>query len=144
MTAELRQPEALHVVGASVARNDGVGFVTGRAQYSADLTFPRMLHLRMVRSPSHHARIRGVDLAAAREVPGFVRALTHEDVPHNVYTILGLIGVEPEEELVLAVDRVRYRGEPIVAILEPAHGGHRHTGYTPLRRLGNSCALLSA
>ena len=50
-------------------------------------------------------------------VPGFVRALTHEDVPHNVYTILGLIGVEPEEEFVLAVDRVRYRGEPIVAIL---------------------------
>ena len=50
-------------------------------------------------------------------MPGFVRALTHEDVPHNVYTILGLIGVEPEEEFVLPVDRVRYKGEPIVAIL---------------------------
>ena len=114
MTAEAQE---LHVVGESVARNDGVGFVTGRAQYSADLTFPGMLHLRMVRSPLHHARIRGVDLSEARQVPGFVRALTHEDVPHNVYTILGLIGVEPEEEFVLPVDRVRYRGEPIVAIL---------------------------
>jgi CO/xanthine dehydrogenase Mo-binding subunit len=117
MSANVQPPEPLHVVGESVVRNDGVGFVTGRAQYSADLAFPRMLHLRMVRSPSHHARIRGVDLSAAREVPGFVRAITHEDVPHNVYTILGLIGVEPEEEFVLAVDRVRYRGEPIVAIL---------------------------
>ena len=107
----------LHVVGKSVQRSDGVGFVTGRAEYSADLTFPRMLHLKMVRSPLHHARIRGVDLSAAERVPGFVRALTHEDVPHNVYTILGLIGVEPEEEFVLAVDRVRYMGEPIVAIL---------------------------
>ena len=107
----------LHVVGESVERNDGVGFVTGRARYSGDLTFPRMLHLRMVRSPLHHARIRGVDLAEAERVPGFVRALTHKDVPHNVYTILGLIGVEPEEEFVLAVDRVRYKGEPIVAIL---------------------------
>ena len=107
----------LHVVGKAVERNDGVGFVTGRARYSGDLTFPRMLHLRMVRSPLHHARIRGVDLSEAGRVPGFVRALTHEDVPHNVYTILGLIGVEPEEEFVLAVDRVRYKGEPIVAIL---------------------------
>jgi CO/xanthine dehydrogenase Mo-binding subunit len=107
----------LHVVGESVQRNDGVGFVTGRARYSADLTFPRMLHLKMVRSPVHHARIRGVDLSEAERVPGFVRALTHADVPHNVYTILGLIGVEPEEEFVLPVDRVRYKGEPIVAIL---------------------------
>ncbi len=107
----------LHVVGQSVERSDGVGFVTGRAKYSADLTFPRMLHLKMVRSPLHHARIRGIDLSEAERVPGFVRALTHEDVPHNVYTILGLIGVEPEEEFVLPVDRVRYKGEPIVAIL---------------------------
>ena len=107
----------LHVVGESVERNDGVGFVTGRARFSADLAFPRMLHLKMVRSPVHHARIRGVDLSEAERVPGFVRALTHEDVPHNVYTILGLIGVEPEEEFVLPVDRVRYKGEPIVAIL---------------------------
>ena len=107
----------LHVVGQSVERSDGVGFVTGRAAYTADLTFPGMLHLRMVRSPLHHARIRGVDLSEAERVKGYVRALTHEDVPHNVYTILGLIGVEPEEEFVLAVDRVRYMGEPIVAIL---------------------------
>jgi CO/xanthine dehydrogenase Mo-binding subunit len=106
-----------NVVGTSVERNDGVGFLTGRTQYTADLSFPRMLHLRMVRSPFHHARIRGVDLSEAERVPGFVRALTHEDVPHNVYTILGLIGVEPEEEFVLPVDRVRYKGEPIVAIL---------------------------
>ena len=111
------EAQELHVVGESVPRSDGLGFVTGRAQYSADLSFPGMLHLRMVRSPLHHARIRGVDLSEAGRVPGFVRALTHADVPHNVYTILGLIGVEPEEEFVLAVDRVRYRGEPIVAIL---------------------------
>jgi len=106
-----------HVVGESLARNDGVSHVTGRTQYSADLSFPGMLHLKVVRSPLHHARIRGVDLSAAAQVPGFVRALTHADVPHNVYTILGLIGVEPEEEFVLPVDRVRYKGEPIVAIL---------------------------
>ena len=115
MTTELSA--GLHTVGRSVDRYDGVGFVTGRTQYASDLSFPRMLHLKVVRSPSHHARIRGVDLSEAEKVPGFVRALTHADVPHNVYTILGLIGVEPEEEYVLPVDRVRYKGEPLVAIL---------------------------
>ena len=111
MTAEL------HVVGQSVQRADGVGFVTGRAEYSGDLTFPGMLHLKMVRSPLHHARIR----ASTCPTPSACRASSgpspHEDVPHNVYTILGLIGVEPEEEFVLPEDRVRYKGEAIVAIL---------------------------
>jgi CO/xanthine dehydrogenase Mo-binding subunit len=110
--------ETLSVVGQSVARNDGLGHVTGRDVYTFDRTFPGMLHLKIVRSPVHHARLRGVDLAEAQKVPGFVRALSAADVPHNVYTILGLIGVEPEEEFLLTPigERVRYKGEPIIAI----------------------------
>ena len=110
--------ERLSVVGQSVARNDGLGHVTGRDVYTFDRTFPGMLHLKIVRSPVHHARLRGVDLSEAEKVPGFVRALSAADVPHNVYTILGLIGVEPEEEFLLTPigERVRYKGEPIIAI----------------------------
>lgn len=107
----------LNVVGRSVARSDGLGHVTGRSVFTADRSFPGMLHLKMVRSPVHHALVRGVDLSEAERVPGFVRALTARDVPHNHYTILTLIGVEPEDEFVLAEERVRYKGEPIVAIL---------------------------
>ena len=107
----------LNVVGQSVPRSDGIGHVTGRTQYFADRSFPGMLHLKMVRSPLHHARIIGIDLSDAEKVPGFVRALTFRDVPHNLYTILTLIGVEPEEEFVLAEDRVRFKGEAIVAIV---------------------------
>jgi CO/xanthine dehydrogenase Mo-binding subunit len=114
MSAEINE---LNVVGRSVPRSDGVGHVTGMTRFTTDRTFPGMLHLKVVRSPVHHARVRGVDVSGAERVPGFVRALTHADVPHNVYTILGLIGVEPEEEFVLAEDRVRYKGEPIVAII---------------------------
>jgi CO/xanthine dehydrogenase Mo-binding subunit len=115
--------DELNVVGRSLARSDGTGHVTGRTVFTADRTFPGMLHLKMVRSPVHHALIRGVDLSEAERVPGFVRALTAADIPHNRYTILTLIGVEPEDEFVLAPERVRYKGEPIVAILaesEPA------------------------
>jgi CO/xanthine dehydrogenase Mo-binding subunit len=113
VTAQLR------TVGKSIPRTDAEGHLTGRTRFTTDRTFPGTLSLRMVRSPVHHARLRGVDLSAAEMVPGFVRALTAADVPHNVYTILGLIGVEPEEEFVLTPvgERVRYLGEPIVAIL---------------------------
>jgi CO/xanthine dehydrogenase Mo-binding subunit len=107
----------LNVVGQSVGRSDAIGHVTGRTQFTSDHIFPGMLHLKMVRSPLHHARIRGIDLSEAERVPGFVRALTAVDVPHNRYTILSLIGVEPEEEFVLAEDRVRFKGEAIVAIV---------------------------
>ena len=109
--------ERLNVVGQSVRRRDGIGHVTGKTVYVDDITFPDMLYLRMVRSPVHHARIKGVDFSAAERVPGFVRALTHKDVPKNVYGVLALIGVGPDEEYVLAEDKVLYKGEPIAAIL---------------------------
>ena len=55
--------------------------------------------------------------SAALAVPGVVRVLTHADVPNNWYTILRLIGVEPNDEPVLPEDRVLYMGEPIVAVV---------------------------
>jgi CO/xanthine dehydrogenase Mo-binding subunit len=109
--------KTLNVVGQSVYRRDGLGHVTGKTVYVDDMRFPNMLHLKMVRSPVPHARLHGVDFSAAERVPGFVRALTHQDVPKNIYTILCLIGVGPDEEPVLAVDKVLYKGEPIAAVV---------------------------
>ncbi len=104
-------------VGTSTPRRDSLSHVTGRTVYFEDNTFPGMLHLKMVRSPHHHARIVGMDLSEAQKTPGFVRAITHREVPFNYYTILRLIGIEPNDEPVLADDRVVYWGEPMVAIL---------------------------
>ena len=109
--------ETLNVVGQSVPRRDGMGHVTGKTVYVDDIHFPGMLHLKMVRSPVPHARIKGIDFSQAEQVPGFVRALTYQDVPKNVYTILCLIGVGPDEEPVLAQDKVMYQGEQIAAIV---------------------------
>src|SRR5690606_35265195 len=53
----------------------------------------------------------------ALKVPGVVRVLTAADIPSNIYTILCLIQVEPNDEPVLAFDKVRYRGVQIVAVL---------------------------
>ena len=117
-TARAAPDEARSTSSAGRSRG-ATASATSPAGRSSPPTAPSrgMLHLKMVRSPLHHARIRGVDLSEAERVPGFVRALTARDVPHNVYTILGLIGVEPEEEFVLAEERVRFKGEPIVAIV---------------------------
>ena len=109
--------QSLNVVGKSVARRDGMGHVTGKTVYVNDISFPDMLYLKMVRSPVPHANILNVDFSEAEKVPGFVRSLTYEDVPKNIYTILTLIGVGPDEEYVLAEEKVRYIGEPIAAIL---------------------------
>src|SRR5947208_7389770 len=109
--------EALHEVGVTRQRSDVLGHVTGKTQYYADRNFPGMLHLKMVRSPHHHARIRSIDVSKALKVPGVVRVLTAKYVPQNIYTILCLIQVEPNDEPVLAFDKVRYKGEQVVAIL---------------------------
>jgi CO/xanthine dehydrogenase Mo-binding subunit len=107
----------LKVVGQSVLRRDGLSHVTGKTQYIDDIRLPGMTYLKMVRSPLHHARIRGIDFSQAEKVPGFVRALTYNDVPKNIYTILGLIGVGPDEEPVLAEQEVLFKGEQIAAIV---------------------------
>lgn len=109
--------QSLNVVGKSVARRDGMGHVTGKTVFVNDISFPDMLYLKMVRSPVPHAKILSLDISEAEKVPGFVRALTHKDVPKNIYTILTLIGVGPDEEYVLAEDKVRYIGEPIAAVI---------------------------
>ncbi len=109
--------EGFDVIGQPVQRSDALGHVTGRTAFFEDVNPTGLLHLKMHRSDRHHALIRGVDVSAALEVPGVRRVLTHEDVPANWYTILRLIGVEPNDEPVLPEDRVLYKGEPIVAVV---------------------------
>jgi CO/xanthine dehydrogenase Mo-binding subunit len=109
--------QSLNVVGKSVPRRDGLGHVTGKTVFVDDRSFRDLLYLKMVRSPVPHGKITGLDFTDSEKVPGFVRALTYKDVPKNIYTILTLIGVGPDEEYVLAEDKVRYIGEPIAAII---------------------------
>jgi CO/xanthine dehydrogenase Mo-binding subunit len=111
------RPEGFNTIGTSEVRSDARGHVTGKTQFYADRSFPGTLHLKMVRSPHHHARIRSIDTSAAEKVPGVVRVLTHKDVPKNIYTILCLIQVEPDDEPVLADGRVRFKGEQEEAIV---------------------------
>ena len=114
--ADVRNDD-LTEIGQARPRSDVPGHVSGKTVYFADRHIPGTLHLKMVRSPHHHARIRAIDLSDAERHPGVARILTAKDVPQNLYTILILIQVGPEDEYVLAQDKVRWKGEAVVAVL---------------------------
>ena len=115
------------VIGTAVPRADARGHVTGRTEFFEDLRPSGLLHLKMHRSARHAARLVRVDTTAALATPGVVKVLTHKDIPNNLYTPLKLIGVTPDDEPILAEGKVRYLGEPIVAVVAEteaaAHAG---------------------
>jgi len=121
--ATVRVPQGNGPVGASVEQADARSHVTGHTIYVDDVQLPRLAHMVLARSPFPHALIRRIDLSEAEKVPGFIRALTAADVPKNIYTILGLIGFGLDEERALADERVRYIGEPIVAVIAETRAG---------------------
>ena len=104
-------------IGKPRIRQDILGHVTGRSRYYDDHLFDGLLHMRCVRSPHHHARIRSVDASAAERMPGVRRIVRPSDVPNNLNTLLSLIGFGRDDEPLIASGKVAYRGEPVLAII---------------------------
>jgi CO/xanthine dehydrogenase Mo-binding subunit len=102
-------------VGARLPRYDGLGHVTGRTQYVDDVRVTKMLWVKALRSPHHHAAITRIDTSKAEALPGVRAIVTCKDVPHNVYGHLEALGV-PADEPLLADGGVRYKGQPIAAV----------------------------
>lgn len=107
----------LNEVGKPTRRQDILGHVTGRSPFFDDHLFDGLLHMRCVRSPHHHARIRRVDTAEAEKMPGVVRVLTGKDVPTNLNTLLSLLDFGIDDEPLLSTTKVAYRGEPVAAVI---------------------------
>jgi CO/xanthine dehydrogenase Mo-binding subunit len=105
----------MKAVGARLPRYDGVPHVTGRTQYVDDVRIHGTLWTKALRSPHHSAVIRSLDTSRAQALPGVHAVVTHQDVPHNVYGHLEPLGV-PADEPLLAVDDVRWKGQPIAAV----------------------------
>jgi len=108
-------------VGAAVRRVEDPRLVRGAGEYVADIPLPGSLYAGFVRSPLAHADIRSIDLGHVRAMPGVVAAFDAHDLPD-----LGRL-TRGEDELPdtssahqfspLAVDRVRYAGEPVAVVL---------------------------
>jgi 4-hydroxybenzoyl-CoA reductase subunit alpha len=98
-------------VGTPHRKIDGLAKATGAAVFTDDIALPGMLHARTLRSPHAHARLVSIDAAAARKLPGVHAVVTGADLPV-------LYGILPwtQDETALAVERVRYVGEPVAAV----------------------------
>src|SRR5437773_3174884 len=107
----------LKTVGRSERRVDSVKLATGRGTFVDDIALPGMLHARILHSPHAHARIRRIDAARARALPGVVLVLTHEDVPRVAYTTAGQGWPEPSPYDAFMLDRkVRFVGDRVAVV----------------------------
>jgi len=95
---------------------DALDRVTGRIGYTINLEQPGMLHVRLLRSTSPHARIVSVDTSRARELPGVALVVTGDDLRCRSDIQLHYGPVFRDQPL-LAVDKVRFVGDPVAAVV---------------------------
>jgi carbon-monoxide dehydrogenase large subunit len=114
-------PERARIFGRSIKRREDPRLITGRGRFTDDIRLPGTLHAVFVRSPHAHARIRGIDVSAARAHPGVVAVYTGRDLADGgvnpIPTGWLLEGLKPGERRALAVDRVRYVGEAVAVVI---------------------------
>lgn len=108
-------------IGSPVERLEDLRFLRGRGEYVDDVPRPDMLHAAILRSSIAHGRIRSIDTARARAMPGVHAVITAADIGHPVPLIPLRQESMPEltrfEQPVIAQDKVRYVGEPVAMVV---------------------------
>jgi aerobic carbon-monoxide dehydrogenase large subunit len=113
-------------IGDQPKRREDLRFLTGRGAYLDDLAFDGLAHAVVLRSPHAHARIASMDTSAARRAPGVLAVLAADDARADELQPLlpsGEANVQTGERFafapqpVLAMDKVRYAGEPVALIV---------------------------
>ena len=102
-------------VGRSVPRLESWLKVTGRAEYVHNLRLPGMLYGKLFRSTLAHGRIRRIDVSAAQAVGGVHRVVTGADIRQLIAE--PYYGPAFHDQPILALDKVRYVGEPVAVVL---------------------------
>jgi CO/xanthine dehydrogenase Mo-binding subunit len=113
--------QEFNVVGTRPIRHDGNDKVTGRARYSADITLPRLLHGKILRSPHAHARIKSIDASRALALPGVEAVVTASDFsqPRGRIADLGEGAMANPKWIsnnCLASEKALYKGHAVAAI----------------------------
>lgn len=115
MATTLGKSNSGEAFGRSIPRVEARAKVTGKAEYVHNLRLPGMLYAKVHRSTVAHARILGIDTAAAKALPGVYAVYTAADIktliPEPYY------GPAFHDQPVLADDKVRHVGEPVAVVL---------------------------
>jgi CO/xanthine dehydrogenase Mo-binding subunit len=107
----MKSAQAYHVVGRAESRSDGDDKVSGKAIYAVDVKVPGMIHGKILRSPYAHARLTRVDASKAENFPGVFAVITRADQAR-----LRMFGAAYKDQTIVAVDKVRYAGDPVAAV----------------------------
>lgn len=109
--------QKFHVVGKRQPKIEAVEKATGRLKYSGDISFPNMLHCKILRSPHAHAHIRSIDASRARKLEGVAAVITHADVPKipTMHQFLHLPTVMYFDSFLLE-EKVRHFGDRVAAV----------------------------
>jgi 4-hydroxybenzoyl-CoA reductase alpha subunit len=102
----------MNIIGRSRRRVDARAKVTGQTRFADDIALPRMLHAKLLRSPVAHAQVAGIDVSRALGRPGVHLVLTGRDLPISY----GILPVSQDEHA-LAIDRVRFVGDPVALVV---------------------------
>lgn len=106
------------IIGKPIPRKDAGAKVRGEARYVDDLSLPEMVHVKVLRSPHPHARIRSIDASRARVYPGVVAILTAREIPG-----LNSIGPIIKDQPILCSDVVRYVGDAVALAAAETEAG---------------------
>ena len=107
----MKSSQAYNVVGRPEIRLDGTDKVTGKAVYTVDVELSGLAHGKILRSPYAHARIKRVDGRKAEALPGVYAVITRDDQRG-----LGMFGAAYKDQTIVAIDKVRYVGDPVAAV----------------------------
>lgn len=108
-------------IGLRTPRKEDRRLLVGEGRFGADVRPARTAHVRVVRSPIAHGRLRDVDTAEARDLSGVIDVVTAEDLPSDlripVRLDVGTTDLSEHLQPVLARESVRYVGEPIAVVV---------------------------
>ncbi|MBB4683851.1 xanthine dehydrogenase family protein molybdopterin-binding subunit [Amycolatopsis jiangsuensis] len=110
-------PAEYRNIGRRVPKFDAVHKTTGHLKFVGDIQLPRMLEIKILRSPHPHARIRRIDTSKAVAIPGVKAIITHEDAPSHPYGREFALPPEymPRDNFVIP-DKARYVGDVVAAV----------------------------
>ena len=113
-------------IGAAVRRKEDLRFVTGKGQYTDDVSRPGQTHIYFIRSPHAHARLKGIDTKAAATMPGVVAVATGADFAESKlgglicgWTVLSKDGspMKMAPHPALAVGKACHVGDPVAVVI---------------------------
>src|SRR5579859_1381849 len=111
------------MIGAKIHRREDPRLISGHGRYVDDMTRPGMLHMAVVRSPLAHAKIRSIDLTAAKKAPGVQAVYTFADFKDHIaggLPVSASFVAEKKQipnQFPIAHEEVVYQGEPVVVVL---------------------------